>query len=261
MRFAQAITRRACASFVCALSMSTVNANELATPVEVPASHKIDNVLTRWMEPNYPSKALQSGIQGDVTVEFDISKSGHPVNPVFVESTSPGTFDGAVLDTLNRWTVVPFRSSSCFKDFPRTRITVSFRIEDGKPKVTASRPTPLSDPASKKAVSVTLASDDMARPPVEKRRVRWIHNPPPYYPKRVGGREAIYGNVVAVVTVEPGGNVGNVEILFSAPYPDFGESAAAAIRNWKAESVTGESPDANTKLCQPLSFRPEGSKQ
>lgn len=80
-----------------------------AKPRGKPARPKIDMhvVPTLRVPPIYPLRALRSGIQGVVTVEFTIAVDGSVKNPVIVKSKPPKIFDSAVLKAISKWKYNP----------------------------------------------------------------------------------------------------------------------------------------------------------
>jgi periplasmic protein TonB len=74
-----------------------------------PSKPKIDvNVVpTLRIPPIYPARALRSGIEGVVTVEFTIATDGSVKDPVIVKSKPPKIFDRAVLKSIARWKFNP----------------------------------------------------------------------------------------------------------------------------------------------------------
>lgn len=241
---------------------AAAHASSELRPIEVPPEHERDNVLTRWLQPMYPVAALKNKTAGMVTIEFDTDMYGKLSNVEVIDSTPPGVFDEAVLKTLSAWTFVPFRASRCSTRFPRTRISVNFNIESGKPKVTNSKPIPLARHSTgstadnlEAGISTklpTAANDDAVKKP----ELRWKVAVKPAYPLRSRESEAIYGDVAALITVLPDGSVGETKILFSAPNAAFGEEAAYVIKSWQAETTLGQPPGFTEKLCQSLRFRP-----
>ena len=74
-----------------------------------PSRPKIDTnvVPTLRIPPVYPSRALRSGIEGVVTVEFTIGIDGSVKDPVIVKAKPPKIFDKAVLKAITRWKFNP----------------------------------------------------------------------------------------------------------------------------------------------------------
>ncbi len=80
-----------------------------AKPRSKPSRPKIDTnvVPTLRVPPIYPLRALRSGIQGVVTVEFTIAIDGSVKNAVVVKSKPPKIFDSAVLKAISKWKYNP----------------------------------------------------------------------------------------------------------------------------------------------------------
>ena len=78
-------------------------------PASKPARPKIDiNVVpTLRIPPVYPLRALRSGIEGVVTVEFTIAIDGSVKDPVVVKAKPPKIFDSAVLKAISKWKYNP----------------------------------------------------------------------------------------------------------------------------------------------------------
>jgi TonB family protein len=264
VQFQRHIFSQVVAWFLLTLPGATSIANEPIMPVEVPDSYTRDNLLSRWLEPIYPPDALSKGISGDVTIEFDINQFGQILNPSIANSVPPGTFNDAVMRTLDNWIVYPYRAAGCFTEFPRSRVTVSFKIDGAQPSVIASRPLPLTDPAKTRRVSVGEASKatDPATTsnPVKREPLRWISSP---RPKKLGkwlGGEGVSADVVAKLTVNPDGNVGEIKVLFSSIPQEFRDTAVDAFKEWKAGTASGEMPSVPDTLCQAIAFRYEPRK-
>jgi TonB family protein len=251
---------------ILALLVAVANSAELSPAIQVPADHDQDNILTRWMAPKYPQVALDRELSGQVTLEFDIDRNGHPTNVAIVDSEPIGVFDKAVTETTSYWSVTPYLSSSCVSNFPRTRIRIDFTFKQGAGLVSAGRLMPLSDPLATKgtkestakaewsAIMESGAENDAKR---KMTKLRWKYITQPRYPRLHSSAEPIFGNVVARILIAPDGSVKDVDILFSSPYPEFGEALKVAASSWEAETHSGDKPGIHKILCQPLSFRPE----
>ncbi len=76
---------------------------------EAPPQPKIltDIVPTMKIPPDYPRRALRSGIEGVVTVEFTIGTDGSVRDPVIVKADPPKIFDRAVLKAIEKWKFNP----------------------------------------------------------------------------------------------------------------------------------------------------------
>lgn len=64
-------------------------------------------VPTLRIPPVYPARALRSGIEGIVTVEFTIAIDGSVKDPVIVKAKPPKIFDKAVLKSISKWKFNP----------------------------------------------------------------------------------------------------------------------------------------------------------
>jgi protein TonB len=73
-----------------------------------------DSVPLVRVDPDYPPRALQRGIEGWVVVEFTITPVGSVEDPRVVDANPPGVFEQTTLRAVRRWRFNP-------------------RIVDGKP--------------------------------------------------------------------------------------------------------------------------------
>jgi periplasmic protein TonB len=78
-------------------------------PRGMPTKPKIDaNVVpTLRIPPVYPARALRSGIEGVVTVEFTIAIDGSVKDPVIVKAKPPKIFNKAVMKSIAKWKFDP----------------------------------------------------------------------------------------------------------------------------------------------------------
>ena len=66
-----------------------------------------DLVPTLKIKPSYAPRALRSGVEGLVTVEFTIATDGTVKNPNIIKSNPPKIFDRSVLKAITRWKFNP----------------------------------------------------------------------------------------------------------------------------------------------------------
>lgn len=59
------------------------------------------------VRPKYPSRAMERGIEGSVTVEFTVTEEGFVEDPVVVESDPPGIFDRAAIQAASKFKYRP----------------------------------------------------------------------------------------------------------------------------------------------------------
>lgn len=79
-------------------------------------------------KPNYPTRALDLRIEGEVKVKFDINTDGHPVNIEILEARPANMFERSVRQAMRKWRYVPGKAYyGCTK-------RIIFRI-DGKSSV------------------------------------------------------------------------------------------------------------------------------
>ena len=74
-----------------------------------PGKPNIDSnvVPSLRIPPNYPNRALRSGIEGIVTVEFTITTDGSVKDAEIIEAKPPNIFDKAVLRAIKKWKFNP----------------------------------------------------------------------------------------------------------------------------------------------------------
>ncbi len=64
-------------------------------------------VPTLKTKPSYPPRALRSGVEGIVTVEFTIAVDGSVKDPKIIKSDPPKIFDRSVLKAIKKWKFNP----------------------------------------------------------------------------------------------------------------------------------------------------------
>lgn len=67
----------------------------------------INLVPTLKTKPSYPPRALRSGVEGIVTVEFTITVDGTVKDPTIIKSDPPKIFDRSVLKAIKKWKFSP----------------------------------------------------------------------------------------------------------------------------------------------------------
>lgn len=81
-----------------------------ATPKPVAPSTPViatNLVPTLKTKPSYPPRALRSGVEGVVTVEFTIAIDGSVKDPTIVKADPPKIFDRSVLKAIKKWKFNP----------------------------------------------------------------------------------------------------------------------------------------------------------
>jgi len=76
----------------------------VAPPTPVVATNLVPTLKTK---PSYPPRALRSGVEGIVTVEFTITVDGSVKDPKIIKSDPPKIFDRSVLKAIKKWKFNP----------------------------------------------------------------------------------------------------------------------------------------------------------
>ena len=82
------------------------------------------------INPDYPSRALSSGIEGWVLMQFTITATGAVRDPIVVESEPPRIFDAAALKAVARWRYNPKVEGGVAVERVGVQTTIRFMIED-----------------------------------------------------------------------------------------------------------------------------------
>ena len=82
------------------------------------------------INPDYPSRALSSGIEGWVLVQFTITATGAVRDPVVVDSEPPKIFDAAALKAVARWRYNPKVEGGVAVERVGVQTTIRFMIEE-----------------------------------------------------------------------------------------------------------------------------------
>jgi protein TonB len=80
---------------------------EIVGPIiRVPGADQGEIPIVR-VEPIYPQRAVQRGIEGWVEVEFTVTEVGSISEPTILRSHPSGIFDRAALRAIERWKYEP----------------------------------------------------------------------------------------------------------------------------------------------------------
>jgi TonB family protein len=82
------------------VSASSTSASSSSGPPPAPK-------LVRYSPPEFPAKAVDQNLSGDVTVRFIIDVNGDPRDVRVVEATPPGVFDHNAITAVKRWHFQP----------------------------------------------------------------------------------------------------------------------------------------------------------
>lgn len=83
------------------------------------------------VNPQYPIRAADRGIQGWVEVQFTISAAGTVKNPVVVEADPATIFNRAALRAIRKWKYSPKIEEGVAVDRPDVRVRLHFNLENG----------------------------------------------------------------------------------------------------------------------------------
>ena len=83
------------------------------------------------VNPQYPIRAADRGIQGWVEVQFTISAAGTVKNPVVVEAEPATIFNRAALRAIRKWKYSPKIEEGVAVDRPDVRVRLHFNLENG----------------------------------------------------------------------------------------------------------------------------------
>jgi len=79
---------------------------DTAPQTVLPMSNNIMTPLIRTT-PNYPSRALQRGLEGFVELSFTVNRFGSVIDAVVLNAVPEGVFNRAALQAISRWKYSP----------------------------------------------------------------------------------------------------------------------------------------------------------
>jgi TonB family protein len=92
-----------------------------------PASLAASLKRTRYVPPEFPSKALSQRVSGAVTVEYTVDANGDPRDVRVIEATPPGVFDKAAVAAVKRWHYDPVIANGGPVEVP-VRTSIRFEL-------------------------------------------------------------------------------------------------------------------------------------
>jgi len=105
-------------------------AEALSEGVGVAAGSDRDAVPLVRIEPDYPMRARQRGVEGWVHVRFTISRSGTVKDAVVVAAQPLEVFDSAAINAVNRWKYNPKIVNGTPVERPNQEVWFPFEMED-----------------------------------------------------------------------------------------------------------------------------------
>lgn len=83
------------------------------------------------VNPQYPIRAADRGIQGWVEVQFTISAAGTVKDPVVVDAKPATVFNRAALRAIRKWKYSPKIEEGVAVDRPDVKVRLHFNLENG----------------------------------------------------------------------------------------------------------------------------------
>jgi TonB family protein len=99
------------------MAASGVNAASLAASLK----------RTRYVPPEFPSKALSQRVSGSVTVEYTVDTNGDPRDVRVIEATPPGVFDHSAITAVKKWHYDPVVANGAPVEVP-VRTSIRFEL-------------------------------------------------------------------------------------------------------------------------------------
>ena len=84
--------------------------------------------LSSGAAPIYPPQAQAQGVEGEVTVQYDVTDQGAVINAVVVESSPGQVFDTAALQAVTSWKFTPARRGGVAIAQKSLVSTLSFKV-------------------------------------------------------------------------------------------------------------------------------------
>jgi TonB family protein len=92
-----------------------------------PASLAASLKRTKYVPPEFPSKALSQRVSGSVTVEYTVDASGDTRDVRVIEATPPGVFDHAAVTAVKKWHYDPVVANGAPVEVP-VRTSIRFEL-------------------------------------------------------------------------------------------------------------------------------------
>jgi TonB family protein len=235
--------------------------------LEPQASEVTDAYVTLAVTPIYPKAAARDGVDGEVTLAFEIAKHGRAENIEVAAEDPPGVFDKEVVDAMKYWAFSPARLSSCGTTVQKGRITIRFR-HDADPQIQLlplvvnevpqpPRPaewTTLEEFRRQQAAAMSATGTYDPRGNVATHRVQ------PEFPTRALERRK-EGMVALAFMIEPDGSVSEVEVVDTVAGYLFQRPSLAAIRQWSFEPRVRSGQRVRAPACHEFIFHVDEYKR
>lgn len=87
--------------------------------------------LLAGADPVYPAAARAAGVEGQVTVSYDVTAAGRVTNAMVLAAEPSGVFEEAALATVRSWRFRPATERGVPVAAPRQASVLRFRVGDG----------------------------------------------------------------------------------------------------------------------------------
>ena len=81
------------------------------------------------IEPDYPARAAQRGIEGYVVVKFTITPAGTIKDATVIDAEPKGMFDSAAIDAVSRWKYRPKMEHGVAVERSGVQVRLAFQLE------------------------------------------------------------------------------------------------------------------------------------
>jgi protein TonB len=108
--------------------LSIIPHSGIKIPLGIPGRPNGGVVPIAIMQPQYPNRARQRGLEGYVVVEFTVSEIGNVINAVIVDSSS-SLFERSALNAVGRFKYKPQIVDGVAIETPGIRYLFSFTLE------------------------------------------------------------------------------------------------------------------------------------
>jgi TonB family protein len=219
-----------------------------------------DAHVTLAVTPRYPRRAARQGIDGEVTLSFDIARHGRAENVQVVAEAPARVFDKEAVDALKYWAFSPARLASCGTSVQQARVTMRFRHAEEQPiKLSPlivnevpqlARPekrTTLEEFRREQAAATSTTGVYDPRSNVPTLRVQ------PEFPARALERRK-EGMVALSFMIEPDGTVSDVEVVDTVAGYLFQRPSLGAIRQWRFEPRLRNGQRVRAPACHEFIF-------
>jgi outer membrane biosynthesis protein TonB len=199
--------------------------------------------LARIVKPEYPPDALARGLTGTVALEGVIRPDGFVEEFKYVpDKAESRVFVDALEKVTRNWIFHVPLDYECQPRAEPARVTVSFEIDNGTPRIFVEHASQAKGPA--------VPVQPYFRP------TRRTQPEYPYYQLKIG----LMANTYTRIVVDRDGNVTSVKARSYSPHRDAGElaafdrSAERALATWKFPAVP-EDAKAPWIGCYQINFR------